>query len=301
VAGQMADNKLFLFGLLFVMVGLGFKIAAFPFQFWAPDVYQGAPTPTTAFLAIGSKAAGFALLLRVLFQAVPAVTSQWANVIIIISGITILYGNICAIPQTNVKRLLGYSSIAHAGYLLLGVAAMAGAHTVAGAKSTDGAAAMLYYLSGYLFTVLAAFLVITLVMRHLETEDISGLGGLGQRSPFLAGTMTLAMVSLAGLPPLAGFFGKFLLLKSVVDLGPMNHGYYCLAFTALVGVVISIYYYFGVVKAVYWGQPSGTLPVPISCALRVAIVVCIVGMLWLGLFPGGFLKLANSGAAVLGF
>jgi NADH-quinone oxidoreductase subunit N len=287
---------LFLFGLLFVMVGLGFKIAAFPFQIWAPDVYQGAPTPTTAFLAIGSKAAGFALLLRVLFQAVPAVTSQWANVIILISGITILYGNICAIPQINLKRLLGYSSIAHAGYLLLGVAAMAGA------KTTDGAAAMLYYLSGYLFTVLAAFMVITLVMRHLDTEDISNLGGLGQRSPLLAATMTLAMVSLAGLPPLAGFFGKFLLLKSVIDLGPMNHAYYYLAFTALVGVVISIYYYFGVVKAIYWGQPSQTtpVPIPISCALRAAIVLCIVGMLWLGLFPGAFLNLAKGGAAILG-
>jgi len=295
VAGQMGDNKLFLFGLLFIMVGLGFKIAAFPFQIWAPDVYQGAPTPTTAFLAIGSKAAGFVLLLRVLFKAVPAVTSHWVNVIIIISGITILYGNLCAIPQFNVKRLLGYSSIAHAGYLLLGVAAMAGA------KSTDGAAAMLYYLTGYLFTVLASFMVITLVMRHLETEDISGLAGLGQRSPLLAATMTLAMVSLAGLPPMAGFFGKFLLLKSVIDLGPVNHGYYCLAFTALVGVVISIYYYFGVVKAIYWGRSEDKLPVPISWPARFAIFVCIAGMLWLGLMPGALLDLARDGAGVLGY
>jgi NADH-quinone oxidoreductase subunit N len=295
VAAQMSGNKLFLFGLLFVMVGLGFKIAAFPFQIWAPDVYQGAPTPTTAFLAIGSKAAGFVLLLRVLFKAVPAVTTQWAHVIIIISGITILYGNLCALPQRNLKRLLGYSSIAHAGYLLLGVAALAGA------KSTDGAAAMLYYLTGYLFTVLAAFTVITVVMRHLETEDISGVAGLGQRSPLLAATMTLAMVSLAGLPPLAGFFGKFLLLKSVIDLGPMNHGYYYLAFAALVGVVISIYYYFGVVKAVYWGTPADKLPIAISWPARFAILVCIVGMLWLGLVPGGMLDLAREGAGVLGF
>ena len=295
VAAQMGGNKLFLFGLLFIMVGLGFKIAAFPFQIWAPDVYQGAPTPTTAFLAIGSKAAGFVLLLRVLFKAVPAITSQWANVIIIISGITILYGNLCALPQTNVKRLLGYSSIAHAGYLLLGIAAMAGA------KSTDGAAAMLYYLTGYLFTVLASFMVITVLMRHLETEDISGFAGLAQRSPLLAGTITLAMVSLAGLPPLAGFFGKFLLLKSVIDLGPINHGYYCLAFTALVGVVISIYYYFGVVKAVYWGQSNDKLPVPISWPAKLAIFVCIAGMLWLGLLPGGLLNLARDGAGILGY
>jgi NADH-quinone oxidoreductase subunit N len=295
VAAQMSDNKLFLFGLLFIMVGLGFKIAAFPFQIWAPDVYQGAPTPTTAFLAIGSKAAGFVLLLRVLFKAVPAVTSQWAGVLIIISGITILYGNLCALPQSNLKRLLGYSSIAHAGYLLLGVAAMAGA------KSTDGASAMLYYLTGYLFTVLAAFTVITVVMRHLDTEDISGIAGLGQRSPLLAATMTLAMVSLAGLPPLAGFFGKFLLLKSVIDLGPANHCYYWLAFVALVGVVISIYYYFGVVKAIYWGRADGALPIAISWPARLAIFVCIVGMLWLGLVPGGMLDLARDGAGALGF
>jgi len=296
VAAQMSGNKLFLFGLLFVMVGLGFKIAAFPFQIWAPDVYQGAPTPTTAFLAIGSKAAGFVLLLRVLFKAVPAITTQWANVLILISGITILYGNLCALPQYNLKRLLGYSSIAHAGYLLLGIAAMAGPH-----KSTDGGAAILYYLTGYLFTVLASFMVITIVMRHLETENISGLAGLGQRSPLLAGTLTLAMVSLAGLPPLAGFFGKFLLLKSVIDLGPANGCYYCLAFAALVGVVISIYYYFGVVKAVYWGQSTDTLPVPISWPARLAIFVCIAGMVWLGLVPGGMLDLAREGASVLGY
>ncbi|MGB7747715.1 MAG: NADH-quinone oxidoreductase subunit N, partial [Verrucomicrobiia bacterium] len=154
---ELLQNKIFLLGMVLVLVGLGFKIAAFPFQIWAPDVYQGAPTPTTAFLAIGSKAAGFVLLLRVLFTAIPSVTAHWANPLIIISGITILYGNLCAIPQRNLKRLLGYSSIAHAGYLLLGVAAL----------SASGQAAVLYYLSGYLFTVLGAFTVICLVMRHL--------------------------------------------------------------------------------------------------------------------------------------
>jgi NADH-quinone oxidoreductase subunit N len=294
VAAQMGGNKLFLFGLLFVMVGLGFKISAFPFQIWTPDVYEGAPTPSTAFLAIGSKAAGFALLLRVLFTAVPAVTQQQVNVLIIISAITILYGNLCALPQRNVKRLLGYSSIAHAGYMLLGVAAMAGA------KSSDGAAAILYYLTGYLFTVLGAFLVITLVMRQLETEDISGLAGLAGRSPLLAGTMTLSMVSLAGLPPLAGFFGKFLLLKAVIDEGPMNHGYYYLAFIALVGVVISIYYYFGVIRAMFWGQANASAPIQISGPIRAAIFVCIAGMFWLGIFPGGLLDMAKDSASVLG-
>ena len=294
VAGNFTTNKVFLFGVLFILVGLGFKIAAFPFQMWTPDVYQGAPTPTTAFLAVGSKAAGFVLLLRFLFTAIPDVTAHWKNLLIIISGITILYGNLCAIPQRNLKRLLGYSSIAHAGYLLLGVAALAGA------RDSDGGAAILYYLSGYLFTVLAAFTVIALVIRHLESEDISGLAGLNQRSPLLAATMTLAMVSLAGIPPLAGFFGKFLLLKAVIEQGATNPGYYYLAFTALVGVVISLYFYFGVIREIYWSKSQADRqPIGISRPMQFAVAVCIAGIFWLGLFPGPLLNFATIAARVL--
>jgi NADH-quinone oxidoreductase subunit N len=297
VASQFAGNKIFLLGVLLVLVGLGFKIAAFPFQIWAPDVYQGAPTPTTAFLAVGSKAAGFVLLLRVLFTAVPSITAHWANLLIIISGITILYGNLCAIPQQNLKRLLGYSSIAHAGYLLLGVAALAGGVH----NSTAGGSALLYYLAGYLFTVLGAFTVICLVMRHLENEDISALAGLNQRSPLLAVTLSLAMVSLAGIPPLAGFFGKFLLLKAVIEQGATNPGYYCLAFTALAGVVISLYYYFGVIRAIYWSKnPPDLSPIALSAPAKVSLWVCIAGMFWIGLFPSVVLNLATDAVKVLG-
>ena len=291
VAPQFAESKMFLLGVLLVLVGLGFKIAMFPFQIWAPDVYQGAPTPTTAFLAIGSKAAGFVLLLRVLFTAVPAVTHQWANLLIVISGITILYGNLCALPQRNLKRLLGYSSISHAGYLLLGVAAL----------SVSGQAAVLYYLAGYLFTVLAAFAVIAIVLKNVDNEDVSGLAGLNQRSPLLAATMTIAMVSLAGIPPLAGFFGKFLLLKAVIEQGATNHGYYCLAFTALAGVVISFYYYFGVIRAIYWGKDAPDMsPIELSSPAKVFIWVCIAGIFWLGLFPNTVLNLATEAAKTLG-
>ena len=291
VADQFLANRVFLLGVLFILVGIGFKIAAVPFQIWTPDVYQGAPTPTTAFLAVGSKAAGFVLLLRVLFVAVPSVTAHWANLLIVISGLTILYGNLCTLPQRNLKRLLGYSSIAHAGYLLLGVAAL----------SASGQSALMYYLAGYLFTVIAAFTVIALVTRHLATDDISSLAGLSQRSPLLASTMTLAMVSLAGVPPLAGFFGKFLLLKAVVQQGATNHGYYCLAFTALVGVVISFYYYFGVVRAIYWSKDAPDLsPIRLSGPVKVSICICIAGMLWLGIFPNTVLNFANDAAAVLG-
>ena len=295
VAPQFETSRIFLLGVLLVLVGLGFKIAAFPFQIWAPDVYQGAPTPTTAFLAIGSKAAGFVLLLRVLFTAVPSVTHShtFANLLIVISGITILYGNLCALPQRNLKRLFGYSSIAHAGYLLLGVAAL----------SASGQSALMYYLAGYVFTVMAAFFVITLVMRHLATEDISGLAGLNQRSPLLAATLTIAMVSLAGIPPLAGFFGKFLLLKAVIEAAQTtgNHGYYCLTFTALAGVIISLYYYFGVIRAIYWSKdPADLSPIALSAPAKVSIWACLAGIFWIGLFPTTVLNITNLAAQALG-
>jgi len=292
VAPQFLDNKIFLIGVLFLLAGIGFKIAAVPFQIWAPDVYQGAPTPTTTFLAVGSKAAGFVLLLRVLFAAIPAVTAHWADFLIIISAITILYGNLCALPQRNLKRLLGYSSISHAGYLLLGVAAL----------SASGQSAIMYYLAGYLFTVVAAFIVIALVMQNLETEDISGLAGLNQRSPILAATMTLSMASLAGVPPLAGFFGKFLLLKAVIGQGFVtgNHGYFCLTFVALAGVLISFYYYFGVIRAIYWSKEAKDLsPIPLSGAAKFAIAICIAGIFWMGIFPNTILNLTNAAAIVL--
>jgi NADH-quinone oxidoreductase subunit N len=290
VAPQFVDNKIFLIGVLFLIAGLGFKISVVPFQIWAPDVYQGAPTPTTAFLAIGSKAAGFVLLLRVLFTAIPAVTAKWSEFFIVISALTILYGNLCALPQRNLKRLLAYSSIAHAGYLLLGIAAL----------STSGQSAVLYYLAGYLFTIVAAFTVIALVMQHLDDEDISGLAGLNQRSPLLATTMTLAMVSLAGLPPLAGFFGKFLLLKAVLAAGAQNHCYYVLAFVALAGIVISFYYYFGVIRAIYWSREAADLsPIRVSGAAKFSLALCIIGMFWLGTFPNTVVNLANEAAQAL--
>ena len=290
VAPQFASNKIFLAGLLLVIVGLGFKIAAFPFQMWAPDVYQGSPTPATAFLAVGSKAAGFVLLLRVLFAAAPQITAHWPTLLMVLSGVTILYGNLCALPQRNLKRLLGYSSISNAGYLLLGVAAL----------SAAGQTALLYYLAGYVFTVLAAFLVLTLVLRQVEGEDITALAGLSQRSPMLAAILTLAMVSLAGVPPLAGFFGKFLLLKSVVEQAPGNPCYYWLLGAAVLGVVISLYYYFGVIQAIYWAKETPDLSaIEISLPMRISLCACTAGMLFLGLFPGSLVNFATAAAHAL--
>ncbi|MBI3878620.1 MAG: NADH-quinone oxidoreductase subunit N [Verrucomicrobia bacterium] len=287
---ELAHAPILLVGVLMILVGLGFKIAAFPFQIWAPDVYQGSPAPTTAFLAVGSKAAGIVLLLRVLFTAFPEVVSHWPGLLMGLAAVTILYGSLCAIPQRNLKRLMGYSSIANAGYLLLGFAAL----------SHAGSAAVLYYLAGYLFTVLAAFAVICVVMKQTEAEDISSLAGLGQRSPLLAATLTMAMVSLAGVPPLAGFVGKFLLLKAVIAQGAANHCYYWLTAVALVGVVISIYYYFNVVRAIYWSKDATDIsPITLTGPMKAAVAVCIGGMLVLGIFPSVPLRLAEAAAKVL--
>ncbi len=293
----LVGNSLFLTGVLLVVVGLGFKIAAFPVQIWAPDVYQGSPVPTTAFLAVGSKATGFVLLLRVLFSAVPGVTAHWTQLLIVIAAVTILYGNLCAIPQRNIKRLLGYSSIAHAGYLLLGICAMAANIR----NPTAGGTAVLYYLAGYLFTVLATFAVLVIILRNVEAEDLSMLAGLNQRSPLLAATLTLGMVSLAGIPPLAGFFGKFLLIKAALEQGSAQPAFYWLVGVAIFGVVVSIWYYFGVIRAIYWGRDAYDLtPIRISIPIRLALYACIIGMLFFGLFPNRGVTWATKAMGSLG-
>ncbi len=289
-AAALDRDKVYWLGVLLVLFGLSFKIAAFPLQVWAPDVYQGAPTPVTAFLAIASKATGFVLVLRVLFVAVPTLAVHWDKMLMLASGVTILYGNLCAIPQRNLKRLLGYSSIANAGYLLLGVAAV----------NAAGAAAVLYYLAGYLFTLAAAFLVIGVVLG--DNDDIGALAGLGRRSPFLAGALTLAMVSLAGIPPLAGFLGKFLLLRALVERGAVDSGCYWLAGVAVIGVVISLYYYFAVIRVMYWAKdPPDLSLIVVPARVRISLAVCMAAMLWLGIFPGAVLARAVEAVKALKF
>jgi len=286
----LRDDRLFQLGLLLVLVGLGFKLALVPFHMWAPDVYEGSPAPVTAFLAAGSKAAGLVLLLRVLFLAVPRLVSRWTELLVVLSGATIAYGVLCAIPQRNLKRLLAYSSIANAGYLLVGVAT----------GGLAGVSAALYYLAGYLFAVVAAFTVICLAFGPKVDEDLQALAGLHQRSPLLAAVLSLAMVSLAGVPPLAGFFGKFLLLKSALARGPAQPGFYGLTAVAVVGVVVSLYYYFGVVRAIYWSPPPADWsPIAVSQPTRWSLYLCSAGMLWLGVLPNGMVNLAEQAARCL--
>lgn len=289
-SAELAESRLFQAGMLMIFGGLAFKVSVFPFQVWAPDVYEGAPVPTTAFLAIGSKAAGVVLLVRLFGAVVPELGLKWEPLFMAVAGGSILFGSLCALPQRSLKRLMGYSSIANGGFVLVGIATM----------SHAGSAAVLFYLAGYLFTVLTAFLVVGVVIAELDSDDLSGLAGLHRRSPGLAAALAVAMVSLAGVPPMAGFFGKFVILKALVSQGMTYPGYFVLAAVALVGVVISFWYYFGVIRAIYWGESQGSSqPLRVPPALGFALGVSVAGILCVGIYPGPIWDAALSAVAML--
>jgi len=253
-----------LLGMVFVLVALGFKIAAVPFQIWVPDVYQGAPTPVTAYLSVGSKAAGFVVLIRVLqpFMNLP----QTQRLIFVIALLTLIYGNLAALPQTNLKRLLAYSSIAHAGYLLIGVVCF-------------DVRAITFYLVAYLLMTLLSFAVLIIVAQQTG-EEISDFDGLAKRSPFLAFAMLIGMVSLAGVPFTAGFLGKFYIFYAAVLQRQI-----ALVVVGVITVGCGFYYYLKVVRAMYWQSSSDVGSVPVNGLSRVAISALIVATIWLGVFP----------------
>jgi NADH-quinone oxidoreductase subunit N len=259
------EQNAVLFGGVLVIVALGFKIAAVPFHIWVADVYQGAPTPVTAYLSVGSKAAGFIVLLRVLdpFLLLP----QMQTLLVAIAVLTLIYGNLAALPQTNVKRLLAYSSIAHAGYLLVAVVSFSGR-------------AVAFYLVAYLLMTLLSFAVLILVSQP-GGDQLESFAGLSQRSPFLAFAMLVAMASLAGVPFTAGFLGKFL----VFDAAIATH-HFGLVVVAIVTVGAGFYYYFKVVRAIYWDAPSSsTDKIVVSPLTRAALIALIIGTFVLGVYP----------------
>ncbi|MCG3175221.1 MAG: NADH-quinone oxidoreductase subunit N [Candidatus Omnitrophica bacterium] len=265
----------FLFGMVLMVCSLGFKISMVPFQLWAPDIYQGAPTPVTGYLATASKAAGFAALLRLTLTVFAPAEQALASVFAVLAAVTILYGNLGAIPQTNIKRLLAYSSIGHAGYLLIGLATL----------SSTGKAAILYYLLSYLFGSAAVFLVIVAVCRN--SDEISEFAGLSRRSPLLAAGMMLGLLSLAGVPPLGGFFGKFLVLFSAAESGLM-----WLVALGVVNVVVSLYYYLKVVKAMYLDDALDRSPMALSIGQRLMQWSALAGIFALGILQGPFTAFA---------
>ena len=272
-----------LLGAVMVFLGLGFKTSAVPLHVWVPDVYQGAPTPVTAFLSVGSKLAGFVLVVRCLTVfAGPgsAIAPELTAFFALVAALTLVYGNLGAIPQTNLKRLMGYSSIAQCGYILVGIAA---ATATQFAGNTAGLSGALFYMAAYVVTNLAAFAVILIVARVVGSHEIDDYAGLARRSPLLGASLTCALLSLAGVPPFIGFFGKFMLLGSAFDL---NHPELLwVGGIGLVTVVIALYYYLCVAKRIYVFEPRSQEPIAVPTRMKVTLVLAVAALIVVGIAP----------------
>ncbi len=280
VIGAGPPAPMLLTGVALLLIGFAFKVALVPFHMWSPDVYQGAPPPVTGFMATGVKAAGFAALVRVLMTTFDALSNEWVPVLWALAVLTMFVGNVSALRQDDIKRMLAYSSIAHAGYLVVALVA----HTPL------GTAAFLYYMAAYTLMTLGAFgVAVVLSERGDEHASISrDYAGLGYRHPLLAAAMTVFMFSLTGVPPTAGFVGKFYILSAAVDSGHVP-----LAILLVVASMISAYYYLRVVVAMYMTAPDGT-PGRVSAGgmAAVALLIAVVGVIGLGVFPGAWMDWA---------
>jgi NADH-quinone oxidoreductase subunit N len=284
-------SPLLLAGAALLIVGFGFKVAVVPFHIWTPDVYEGSPTSVTAFMSVGAKAAGFAAFLRVFATALPDLSADSARVIALIAGLTMVVGNFIAVVQQNVKRILAYSSIAHAGYIMMGM--VAAIHPANGAVAGDAIAAVLFYTLAYTVTNLGAFAVVMAFRRHgEEVLELDDYAGLGLKYPALGAAMTLFMVSLAGLPPTVGFFGKLYLMRAALSAG----------FTGLVIVgvltsVVSFYYYLAVIVRMYMApatEATAETQARADSHLSLALVLTALGTLLLGILPSLVLNPAQE-------
>jgi NADH-quinone oxidoreductase subunit N len=270
-------------GFLLILAGLGFKIGAAPFHAWIPDTYQGAPTPVTAFLSIAPKGAAFAVLLRFLFSSFGADKAHWVWLLVLLSILSMTYGNLVAIAQSNIKRLLAYSGIAQIGNILIGLAA----------ASKTGSDAVLFYLLTYLFANLGAFAVIIAVSQQTSGDLIDDYKGLNRRSPMLAATMLIFLLSLAGVPPLAGFIGKLYLFVAAAQ-----EGLFALIIIGLINVIISLYYYMIVVKKIYVNEPVDSTPLSIPPMMKTVIVGSAALVLILGIYPRPFFALITAATQI---
>lgn len=264
-------------GFLLIFAALGFKIGAVPFHAWIPDTYHGAPTPVTAFLSIAPKGAAFAILLRMFFVSLAGLKPAWVLLLIGASILSMTYGNIVAIAQRNIKRLLAYSGIAQIGNILIGLAA--------GTKM--GSDAILFFLLTYLFANLGAFAVVIAVANLIRSDEIEDYNGLNRRSPFLAFAMLVFLLSLAGVPPLAGFIGKLYIFLAAID----QH-LYTLIIVGLVNIIISMYYYLVVVKKMYINEPTDPAPITVSAPMKAVVFAGLAGTLILGIYPKPFIEWA---------
>ena len=269
-----------LLGVILIVAGFGFKISSVPFHMWVPDVYQGAPTPITAFLSVASKAAGFAVILRVFYGSFSSesLSIEWSMIFAIMAVLSMAIGNFVAISQKNIKRLLAYSTIAHAGYIMMGVVML----------SSAGLKAMMFYLGAYLFMNLGAFLVVIILAVRLGSEDIKEYQGLGWRSPWIALAMTGFLFSLTGLPPTAGFIGKIYLFASVIE-----GGLYWLAVVGVLNSAVSLYYYARIVRTMYLEAPLSEERISIPSFASITLVLLFAGTLILGIYWAPLADLAE--------
>jgi NADH-quinone oxidoreductase subunit N len=270
-------------GFLCVLVGLGFKIGAAPFHNWIPDIYQGAPTPITAYLSIAPKAAAFAIVLRIFFSTFAEFKPEWVWLVIGMAALSMTYGNIVAIAQTDIKRLLAYSGIAQIGNILIGLAA--------GTKM--GGEAVLFYLLTYLVANLGAFAVIIVFSNLTGSDRIEDYSGLGRRSPLLAAAMLVFLLSLAGVPPLAGFIGKIYVFAAA-----MREGLVTLVIIGLINIVISMYYYLVIVKKIYISEPTDRRPIPVSGPMKAVVFATVAGTVVIGVYPKPFIEWAVASTSL---
>ncbi|MFZ0015078.1 MAG: NADH-quinone oxidoreductase subunit N [Acidimicrobiia bacterium] len=278
----MSDEPALIMAILFMIVGFGFKISAVPFHFWAPDTYEGAPTPITAYLSVNSKAAGFVAMLIVMYEALPGVSDIWAPALWLLAALSMTIGNLSALRQTNIVRLLAYSSIAQAGFMLVPFAAAA----VAGADLEEAFGATLIYLVIYAVMNLGAFAVVIAGARKTRTGEIEGWSGLAKVDPILGVVTAVFFFSLAGIPPLAGWFAKFEMFRSVMIADPAT---IALAVIAAVNAVIALYYYARVIKAVWLDDPTGNLTDEAEASpagsLKLALAVAVALTIAIGIYP----------------
>jgi NADH-quinone oxidoreductase subunit N len=266
-------------GLGLMLVGFGFKLATVPFHAWAPDVYEGAPTPVTAFMVVGPKAAGFAALLRVLLQGLPSMREDWTAILWVSAILTMTVGNVVATLQSNIKRMLAYSAIAHAGYVLVGIVA----------DSAAGQRAVIFYLVAYTAMNLGALSIVLSLSRSGDRAvDLDRYAGLARSQPAVAAALSLFLISLAGIPLTCGFMGKFYLFSAAIQ-----SGYVGLAIVGVLNSAISVYYYFRVIVFMYMKEPGELEAEKIPLTVQAAVAIAAVGVLWMGIFPGLILNLAS--------
>lgn len=270
---------------LLVLVGFAFKISAAPFHFWSPDVYEGAPTPITAFVSTASKAAGFAVLVRFMLAVFPAIESEWTWVLAVMATLTMTIGNVLALVQTNIKRLLAYSSIAHAGYAMIGLVAL----------SELGTASLVFYIATYILTNLVAFAVVIVFTRTAGSEEIEDYAGLSRRAPFLSLALLIAMLSLGGMPPLVGFVAKFYVFASAVQ-----SGWIWLAFVGVINAIIGLYYYLTVLKVVYlYRSEKDDVVVRVPRSYAFVLALCSLAIILIGSLSGPWIDWALNIASSL--